>query len=332
PYQYLDTVLEVLADMVLHPLLMPEEINKEKAVILEEIKMYKDQPQSYVYELLDELLWPAHPLGQPIIGTTESVSQIKREELLSFKERYYSPFNIVVSAAGRLSHNKLARAVGKAFSSKAKEKRTGFLKAVEAQGKAQLKILIKDTEQTHMALGFHALSRSHPLRHALGLLNIILGANMSSRLFNELREKKGLAYEIGSGVKRFYDTGAFLVHAGIDNRKVGEAIRLILAELNKTKDELVTQDEFRRAKEFYIGQLVLMLEDTLDHMLWIGESQVALDRTFTGQAIIKEVKKLKREDIRKVAGMIFCKEKINIALIGPSGQAQDELYNSLKLD
>ena len=331
PFRYLELAVDVLSDMVLNSSLPSVEVEKEKTVILEELKMYKDLPQSYVYELLDELLWPDQPLGAPIIGTVESVNRITRNDLNLFKQQNYTPSNIVISAAGLLDYNKLKRKTEKFFSSHKLKNKNIFTKVKEEQAKPQLKLFHKETEQTHMALGFHSFRRDHPLRHALGMLHIILGANMSSRLFNELREKRGLAYEIGTAVKRFHDTGAFLVHAGIDNNKVIETIGLILEELIRIKDRLVTNDEFKRAKEFYLGQLMLALEDTLDHMFWIGEYTATLDKTYTLGEIIKEVNKVTRKDIMRAAKEIFLENKLNLSLIGPLKDKEQHIYNKLKL-
>jgi len=332
PSRYLALALDILSDMVVNPSLPGLEIEKEKAVILEEIKMYRDQPQSYVYELLDELLWPGQPLGTPIIGTVDSVSRITGDDLRIFKERFYTPANIVVSAAGDLDSKNLEKGVAAIFSRQKGRSINTFLAAKEEQGRPRLKVLPKDTEQTHMVLGFHSFRREHPLRHALAMLHIILGANMSSRLFDELREKRGLAYEIGTQVKRFQDTGAFLVHAGIDNRKVVDAVRLILKALKKVKDKLVAIDEFRRAKEFYLGQLMLALEDTLDHMFWIGESTTTMDKTYSFKGIVKEMNKVKREDIRGVARRIFKQENLNLALIGPLKNREEKIRNQLFIE
>jgi predicted Zn-dependent peptidase len=331
PALYLDLALDILSDMVISPLLKQEEIDKERTVILEEIKMYKDLPQSYVHELLDELLWPAQPLGMSIIGSTESVSKINRKELYAYQKHYYTPLNIVISVCGKIKYDKFINKVEKIFGSLKSKNINAFSKIKEEQAKPQLKIFTKDTEQTHLALGFHSFMRGHPLRHALSLMHIILGANMSSRLFNELREKRGLAYEIGTQVKRFQDTGAFLVHAGIDNHKVNEAIGLILKELGKIKHKLVSIDELRRAKEFYLGQLMLALEDTMDYMLWIGESTATLDETYSLKDIIKELNKIKREDIQNVAKDVFKEESLNLALIGPlkDSKSKQKIYNQL---
>jgi len=331
PGRYLGLALDVLSDMVLNPLFVPEEIEKEKTVILEEIKMYKDRPQSYVHDLLDGLLWPDQPLGEPIIGSAESVGAVHKQDLNDFKNNFYAPANIVVSVAGLLDHQALAHRVSRIFSAQKERGSVGFTPAREMQEEPQLKILHKNTEQTHLALGFHALKRDHPLKHALAMLHIILGANMSSRLFDELREKRGLAYEIGTQIRRFQDTGSFVVHAGIDNRKVCESIRLILAALKKISHSLVTPDEFRRAKDFYLGQLTMTLEDTLDYMLWIGETTIALDKAYLPAQVIKEVKEVTREDIRKVARDIFREERINLSLIGPVKGSRTEIDKELRL-
>jgi predicted Zn-dependent peptidase len=329
PSRHLPLALDILSDMVINPLIPEEEVEKERTVILEEIKMYKDQPHSFVYDLLDELLWPGHPLGMSISGTPESVSRLKREDIASFQKKYYTPSNIIVSAAGLLGHEKLAAAAGKIFSHLEVKNMNTFLEAKEEQAKPQLKIFHKDTEQTHLALGFHSFRRDHPLRHALGLLHVILGGNMSSRLFNEVREKRGLAYEIGTHVKRFQDTGSFIVHAGIDNRKVEEAIRVILEELGRVRDALASEDEFKRAREFYTGQLTLALEDTLDTMLWIGESTATLDKTYALDEILAQVKKVKRQDVQRVAKTIFEEKNINLALIGPLKEREESLYKCI---
>jgi len=331
PASHLNTGLKVLADMVVNPSLPAQEVEKEKTVILEELKMYKDLPQSYVYELLDELLWPKQPLGAPIIGTVESVKSVDRKALADFKRKYYTASNIVVSACGSLDSDKLEQDVEKIFSGFKQDKPNTFSAAKEKPGAPALKILNKDTEQTHMALGFRTFKREHPLKHALSMLHIVLGANMSSRLFNELREKRGLAYEIGAVVKRFQDTGAFIVHAGIDNKKVPEAIKLVLEELRKSSAELINDGEFRRAKEFYAGQLKLALEDTLEHMLWIGETTLMLNKVFSLDKIIAEVNQVDKESIRAVSRKIFRDTNINLSLIGPLAGMEDKIRKILTL-
>jgi len=331
PGRYLVKALDILSDMVAAPRLKQLDIKKERTVILEELKMYRDLPQSYVYELLDELLWPDQAIGSPVIGTVESVKSITRDSLSSFQKTHYTPANIVISAAGLIDHDLLVKRVSHIFADRNPGGLNAFTAVKESQYKQQLKIFHKDTEQVHMAMGFHGLKRDHPLRHAQALLHIILGANMSSRLFNEVREKRGLAYEIGTGLKRYHDTGAFLVHAGIDNRKVAPCLELIFKELGRIKDKLVTIDEFKRAKEFYLGQLMLALEDTMEYMLWMGESMACLDKVYTLEEVVKEVNKVSIEDLRKVAQQVFKREKINLALIGPLEKERNRIYSKLNL-
>lgn len=331
PAAHVSKALDILSDMVISPLLLKSDIARERTVILEEIKMYKDLPQSYVYDLLDELLWPAQPLGLSVIGSVESVSRLNRQDLLDLQKRYYTAHNIVVAAAGALRHEALVEKVARKFEGVRGSHLNAFIPVREIQREPQLKVFNKDTEQTHLALGFHGLKRDHPLRHSLALLHVILGANMSSRLFNEVREKRGLAYEIGTQVKRYHDTGAFVIHAGLDNQKVEPSLALVLKELNKIKSSLVTEDELKRAKDFYVGQLALALEETLDHMLWIGESTAALDKTYHLQEIMREVSSISRQDIREIAQKIFKKSSMNLALIGPLKQREPTVSGMLRL-
>ncbi len=331
PQRYLAQALDILSDMVIHPSLKEQDIQKEKTVILEELKMYRDLPQSYVYELLDELLWPQQALGAPVIGTVESVKSINRKILKAFQSAHYTPANIVVSAAGFLDQERLVQKVETHFFQKSRAQVNAYVLAKESQKQPRLKIFAKNTEQTHMALGFCSLKRDHHLKHAQALLHIILGANMSSRLFNEVREKRGLAYEIGTGLKRYHDTGAFLVHAGIDNHKVENCLGLIFQELGKTRKTLVRGDEFRRAKEFYLGQLSLALEDTMEYMLWMGESIACLNKVYTFADVVKEVNKVSLEDLRIVAQQVFKNEGINLALIGPLEKSEKKINALLDL-
>lgn len=332
PAKYINLALDILSEMVLCPILPEEEIIKERTVILEEIKMYKDLPQSYVYELLDELLWPAQPLGRSILGTVESVNRINRKDLDGYRKQHYTAANIVISAAGSVNHPKLAGLVRKKFGMLEKSVRANFVPALLRQTGPNFRIFHKETEQTHFVVGFHGLPREHKLKYALGLLNVILGGNSSSRLFDEIREKRGLAYEIGTGVKRLKDTGAFIVHAGVDNNKVIDVLGLIFKQLSRVKTERVSEAEFKRAKEFFLGQLMLALEDTMDQMLWVGESTLALDKTFSLQQVIREVNKVKIGEIRETANLIFRKENLNLALIGPLKPQEEQIKKELTFE
>lgn len=320
--KHLPLALDILSDMVLAPLLAENDLEKEKSVILEEIKMYRDLPQAYVNELLDELLWPNHPLGMNLAGTIESVSAFTRMAVVDFQARFYQPANIVVSVSGDIAHNEIFGFLAEKFAQAKAKALINFKKATQAQGEPRSRFFYKKTEQSHLAMGYLSYRRNHPDKHAVSLLHILLGANMSSRLFNEIREKKGLAYEIGTQPRFFYDTGAFFIHAGVDNRKVVTAVSTILNEMHKITKRLVAQKEFLRAKEYYTGQLLMSLEDTLDHMLWIGEQECAFRKIKTPQEVLSEINKVTSEDILRVAQDIFRGNRLCMALIGPQSEGE----------
>ncbi len=309
--------LDILSDMVLHPKLDEEEIKKEKDVIVEEINMYKDVPSHYVHEILAEIMWPAQPLGLPLAGTVESVKAITRNDLVKYKEAYYNPKNILVAAAGKIKEDKLAEFARKYFLEAPPGPVSNFQKVTLEQKSARLNLTTKQTEQTHMALGFHTVDRFHPDRHILSLLNIVLGANMSSRLFHIVRDEMALCYEISSSIRRYDDCGAFVVSAGVDNKKVARALEVILGELARMKKEPVTAGELARAKEYYKGQLLFALEDTMNHMLWLGEKIISNEKDFSVQNILAKIDAAKPGDLARVAGDMLKTSSMNLAVIGP---------------
>jgi predicted Zn-dependent peptidase len=317
PGKHLGAALDVLGDMVINANLTPRDIEMERKVILEEIRMYKDLPGHFASELLNELLWPDQPLGRSVAGESESVREINRGQLQVYKRRFYQLDNMVVVACGDLKHKQFLEECKRCFSSSKRGSRNKFVPASLEQRAPQLRLQVKDTEQTHLALGVHGLPKNHPGRFTLSLLHIILGANMSSRLFREVREERGLAYEIGTSLKFFQDSGAFIVHAGIDNRRVSEALEIILRQLKEIKDKEVNAEELNRAKEYYIGQLMLALEDTADYMLWLGENFISLNRFLYAAEVIQRVKKVKADDLKRLANKILQNRNLNLALIGP---------------
>ncbi|MEW5758467.1 MAG: pitrilysin family protein [Candidatus Omnitrophota bacterium] len=328
PSKFLKIALNVLSEMVTCPSLKQEEVDKERFVILEEIKMYRDLPQAYVHELLDELIWPKHPLGFNLAGTFETVSKINSGDLKNFIDTFYTPSNLIISASGKIKHKELVNKIEDIFGNFKKSTKNTFLEFKNSQKAPVFNILNKDTAQGHLAIGFHSVSNCDQRKFIASLLHIILGANMSSRLFNEVREKRGLAYEIGTQVRKFRDSGAFIVHAGIDNNKTVDAVRVILEELNRIKKDLVTDDEFKRAKDFFIGQLSLSLEDTLDNMFWIGEQTVSLNKIYTLKEIIAKLSKIKRENLRELANSVFLKDNLSLSFIGKVSE-EDKIKQSI---
>ncbi len=324
PAEHFLRAADVLIDMVKDAALDRKELERERPVILEEIKMYRDQPAQYVHELMSELLWPDQSLGRSLAGVPETVSSIRRSDMYSYKTRYYQPQNILISVSGPVSHVQMVEKAKEFFANQKKGNLSQFSPARVAQSKSRFLFVEKETEQTHLVMGFHAFSKKDPRRYTLGLLNVILGANMSSRLFEEVRERRGLAYEIKSGVGHYQDTGSILVSAGVENKKVPLAIHVVLQELGKLAKKQVPQDELRRAKDYSLGQFLMGLEDTLDHLLWVGEKTLYDEPVPTREEIRREVEKVRAEDIRKVAGQIFRTAHLNLALIGPLKEKDQE--------
>lgn len=317
PKEHFPRALSVLSDMVNHATLNSGELKKERTVILEEIKMYRDLPSQHVHDMMGEMLWPNQPLGRPLAGTVESVSALSRKQILNYMKTHYHPSNFVVSLSGPLNHEEVVRDVESFFSRGKKRGESSFPKARIKQSKPAVCFLKKETEQTHFVIGFHSVSRFSPDRYKLGVLHVILGANMSSRLFEEVREKRGLAYEIRSGLNFFHDTGAVLISAGVEAKKAGQAIQVILRELVKLQKKRVSPQELRRAKDYFMGQLSLSLEDTLDHLLWVGERVLDHGSVPDKEEIRKSIEAVTPEDIQAIAKKLFVTRHLNLALIGP---------------
>lgn len=327
--RHLELALDVLGDMVLNAKFDPKDVQKERFVILEEIKMYKDHPDQYVGELLGELMWPNQPLGVPLVGTLETVNSLARKDIIEYKDGTYNPSNITVVACGDVDWDLFAASCESIFSKKKRGKSHGYKKMAVSQRSPKAKLLNKETEQTHIAIGFHSLSRRDPARYAMDLLNIALGANMSSRLFHELREKRGLAYAISSHVSYYADGGAAFIEAGVDNRKISKAIQLIIKELSKIKNSPITKKEFDRAKEYYQGSLLFLLEDTISHMLWLGKKIVTGDEPIDVNKILSMINKATIDDVLRLSSKVFRKENLNIAVIGPTAEKEKENITEL---
>lgn len=329
PSRHLHKAFDVLADMVFFPKLRAIDVTKEKTVILEEIKMYHDLPQYFVMELLDGLLWPGHPLGGHLAGTLESVSRLSARDLRRFHRQYYLPGNVVVSVCGRFDREKFVRAVGRKLNRLEGHDDWGYPPVVDQQQAPRVNFFRKEIEQMHLALGMPGYDENHPDRYALGLLSIMLGGNMSSRLFVQVREKKGLAYSIGSYHKTMHDTGVFMVRAGVDNVKIVDAVEVILRELRKIRNSGVTDSEFKRAKDYMIGQIQLGLEDTMEQMLWIGEALISRNTGRTVKDVVAALQKIKPQDIKRVAREILDERRYNLALVGPLTDEQEGILRKL---
>jgi predicted Zn-dependent peptidase len=317
PRDKLGNLLDVLFDMVLHSQFDPVEIDKERSVIKEEVAMYLDQPASHVMELLNETLWPDHPLGRPLTGTLETLDGLRRDELVTYLKSHYVAAGAVLTVAGRVNHREvvsLARKLTKPF---AKGKRPTYLPIAPAQTAPRVRLFTKDIEQTHLALGLRSCSRHDDRRFALRLLNIILGENMSSRLFQVVREEHGLAYSIQSGQSAFDETGALIISAGVDTKKTKPALKLIVQELKRMRETLPSNTELREARDYLIGQMDLSLESTENQMMWLGENLLGYGRIQKPAESKRRLTEVKPSDIRAVAREFLTPDRMSLALVSP---------------
>ena len=315
PAKYMDLGVEILSDMVLDPKFDKGDLEREKSVICEEIKMYQDQPADHVMELLGEIVWPDNPLGRPLTGTVKTVKSFTRDEIIRFKEESYHPGNMAFIVAGNAKPEKVFESVNKRFSHCKKKKNLSFEPPKLNQKAPKLKIVKGDSSQTHIAFGFPIKDKDKRERFAIKLMNVILGGNMSSRLFEELREKYGLCYDISSSYKRHSDIGEVNIHAGVDPKKAIKSVTAILDELKKIRDMGVTEDELERAKEFAKGQTLLSLEGTSTRMLWLGDRLMVHNNIPDIKEILKNVDRVTCKDISCACESIFNSSNTNLAMI-----------------
>jgi predicted Zn-dependent peptidase len=330
--RHVNTALDVLSDIVLNPGMKNKDIERERKVIIEEIKMYRDLPNHRVHDILTELLWPGHSLGFSIAGDIGSVSSITRQDIIDYRKNNYLPLNTAVVLCGNINYKNVIEQTKKIFRLKTEKRPGPLIDFVNKQDRPVSKFSYKDTEQSHLAMGVHTPGKDHEDKYALILLHIILGANMSSRLFENIREKRGLAYEIGSELRKYKDTGAFVINAGIEHGKVKETVSLVMKELRRIRKQLVSAEELNRAKEFFKVQLLMSLEDTMDHMLWVGEKLISSGKVPDKKSIIKKMMSISVDDLRRVGNSIFNNENLNLALIGPvKGSEEKDIEKELVL-
>ncbi|MCG3149358.1 MAG: putative zinc protease [Verrucomicrobiae bacterium] len=316
--RHMAILLDVLADMYRHPKLANTDIAKERQVIKEELLMYRDQPDHYVQELLTESLWPDHPLGRALAGTPATLDAIDRATVVNFKANHYTPGKTIVAVAGHCEHADIVARVEKIFPGPRAGKPGRYEPARDGQRAPQLKFLTKPVEQAHLAIALRSYSRHDSRRFALKLLSVILGENMSSRLFQTIREKYGLAYSIQSATSYFSDTGAFLISAGLDAKRLPKALKLILQELKKLAVRAPSAVELRRAKDYAIGQMRLGLESTSNQMMWCGEHLLAYGQVQTPAEIEQKIEAVTTDQVQEVAVAVFRDQRLNAAVITPT--------------
>jgi predicted Zn-dependent peptidase len=312
-----DDLLDVLTDMFLNSKFDPVEIDKERSVIKEELAMYLDQPQHHVQELLNETLWPDQPLGRPLTGTQKSLDAMGRGDLLRFRRTNYVTNAALIAAAGNLSHKRVVKAVARFAPRFPTGHRPRFVPANNGQSQPRLRLFTKKTEQTQLALGVRTCSRHDERRFPLRLLNTMLGENMSSRLFQVVREDRGLAYNIYSSLSFFDDTGDLVISAGLDTDNLSKTLPLVMRELRRLGEAPAAPTELRRARDYVIGQIDLGLENTESQMMWLGEQLLGHGKIIPAHEIKRRLAQVTAGEIRAVARDFFRPERLNLALVSP---------------
>ena len=313
----LSDLLDVLVDMFVNSRFSAADIAKERDVIKEEIAMYRDQPQQMVHELLHETLWPNHPLGRPLTGTEGSLDRIRRANMLAFFRGHYAAPNCLLVVAGACCHSEVMRVFRKHAPRIPGGKKPAFAPVKVQQNAPVVRLQTKKTEQTQLALGIRTCSRHDERRHALRVLNAVLGESMSSRLFQILREDKGLAYGVYSSWAFMEDTGALTISAGLDLDDLQEALRIIARELRRLAEAPVSAAELRRARDYVVGQMELALEGTEHQMNWVGESLLGYGKIILPAEARRGIACVTAAEVRSAARDFFRPERLNLALVSP---------------
>jgi len=320
---HIEIALDVLTDMVHNSLFAEEEVEKERRVIVEEINESLDTPENLVFMVLDELLWPDHPLGRDIAGTRETVSNITRTRIVEHWSDYYHPANMVLAVAGPVGMETVIRLVEPRFGSWGENGAKDCRAAPQPQPGPRSAIRHRDIEQAHLCLACPGLPRRHPDRFALRLLNAVLGEGMSSRLFLEVREQQGLAYSVYSYASYLSDSGALVTYAGVDPDTTDQALAAILREWDRLRQEPVSEEELSKTKEFVKGRTLLRMEDSYANASWVGVQASLDDRVESVDDVLRQVDSVTPADIQRIAQSLIREELLRLAIVGPLPEDND---------
>jgi len=317
PRPHLGTVLDVLADLFLNSVFDPRDLATEREVIREEAAMYRDQPHHHVEELLNALQWPDHPLGRPLTGTEATLPRLTRERLLAFRRRHHVAPAIVIAVAGACTPAECRRALARWADRFPSGPRPECEPVRPRSNGPGVRLERRRIAQTQLALGLRTCSRHDPRRFALRLLNVLVGENASSRLFQSLREERGITYHVGSALSFFQDTGDLVVTAGLEPEHLPRALRLIVAELRRLKTQPPGAAELRRARDYVLGQMDLSLENSENQMMWLGEQWLGYGRLFAPETFRRALRRVTAAQLRAAAEEFFRADRANLALVGP---------------
>jgi len=314
--EHLPLAIDILSDIVRNPAFSPDDVEREKKVVLEEIKMVEDTPDDLVHELFTQGFWENHPLGRPILGTPETVESFSAGQLRDYFAQAYTAPNLIVSAAGNLQHDRVRALVQEKFGSLPK---SGPMPGEEAPSVVP-RVLIrnKELEQSHLCLGVSSYPQNHDERdrYTSYLLNTLLGGSMSSRLFQNVREKRGLAYAVFSGLSAYRDAGSFTVYAGCSNDAVGDVIDLVMEELRIVKQTEVPAAELQRAKDHLKGSLMLSLENTASRMSHMARQEIYFERHFGLDDTLRGIERVTVADVQRVASDLFRSGAVSATVLG----------------
>jgi predicted Zn-dependent peptidase len=313
--EHLPLAVDLLSDIILRPAFPVDEIEREKKVILEEIKMVEDTPDDLVHELFTQHFWEGHPLGRPILGSKETVESFTLETLREYFKGAYVASNMIISAAGNLEHAHVRELVEQAFGGLARDGEPFSAEAPRVV--PQVVTRTKDLEQSHLCLGTNSYPQSHRDRYVSYILNTVLGGSMSSRLFQNVREKRGLAYAVFSGLSAYRDAGNITIYAGCANDAVEQVVDLCVEELRGMKRAPVPEQELRRAKDHLKGSLMLSLENTASRMSHLARQEIYFDRHFGLDETLAGVERVTAEDVQRVAADLFANGSLAATLLGP---------------
>lgn len=315
--EHLPLILDMLSDMLWESKLDEAEIEKERGVIIEEINLYEDMPMRRVADIYEQVLWGDQPLGWDVGGRKEVIRKLARADLVKYTQERYKPVNLVLVIAGHYDKKVMMKFVGLCFSRKIAGVAGSFAPVMERQSKPQLKAVYKKTDQAHLVAGFRGLPGTHPDRYNLAVLATILGGGMSSRLFVNLREKRGLAYYVRAANEGYHDTGTLCAAAGVDLRRIDEALKVILAEFAQISQKKVSDKELKKAKEFIKGGIVLSWEDSRNVAFGYGIDELLEGKIRTQAEVLQEIDVVTAQDVLRLAKFLFTDSKLNLAVIGP---------------
>jgi len=318
-----DLALDILSDVVWSPAFRPDEVDCERQVILEEIKMHEDTPDELVHSIFAEALFPAQTIGREVLGRVESIDAMTPGQIAAFHGRHYKGGNIVVAAAGNLEHDQIVAEVERCFAGEVGDREPRI--NAEVRPAAARRVLTRPTEQAHLVLGMPGLSRSDPDRYALSVLNHVLGGGMSSRLFQEIRERRGLAYSVYSYRAAFEDTGMFAVYAGTAPSRVGEVLSIVSGELDRlVADRGMEEGELERAKGHFKGQLALSLEGSSPRMERLGRSELTAGEVLDMDELVARIDAVGPEDVARVIERVIDGAPRVLAAVGPIDESDLE--------